>query len=225
MNAIFEFLDKEPLENVITCLNFKIDKVIFFGYKEVIDVHKKNTEEFLKNVCGVSEVVFLHMSHDSLASCVDSMHKEIEYELGLGYDIYFDLTGGESAILVAFGMVAKDFKTPMHRFEISKNRLVELDKSSPLRISERVEQRFIHLTIEQFVKLRGVAISKKLHKDVKSIKDEEAAEDINKIWDVSRKYTEYWNPFSDILKRCMAGDGNLDVSVSGNTDGSECRCL
>lgn len=25
----YEFLDKEPMDNLITCLNFKVDKVVF----------------------------------------------------------------------------------------------------------------------------------------------------------------------------------------------------
>ena len=58
-NVNFEFLDRTPIENVITCLNYSIDKVIFFGYQEVIDVEKSKTERFLIKYCGVKKVVFL----------------------------------------------------------------------------------------------------------------------------------------------------------------------
>lgn len=45
----FEFLGGEPIENLITCMNFRIDKVVFFGYHEVIEKQKTRTDRFLKN--------------------------------------------------------------------------------------------------------------------------------------------------------------------------------
>ena len=49
MYVNIEFLDVEPIENVITCMHHKMDKVIFFGYKETIEECKKRTENFMKN--------------------------------------------------------------------------------------------------------------------------------------------------------------------------------
>ena len=43
-----EFFDEEPIENVITNLNFQMDKTIFFGYEEIMKPHKKTIEAFLK---------------------------------------------------------------------------------------------------------------------------------------------------------------------------------
>ena len=47
-----EFFDAEPIENVMTSLNFKIDKTIYFGYDDVMEKQKKSTERFLKKYCG-----------------------------------------------------------------------------------------------------------------------------------------------------------------------------
>ena len=33
----YEFLGDEPIENLITCMNFKIDKAVFFGYNDSIE--------------------------------------------------------------------------------------------------------------------------------------------------------------------------------------------
>ena len=43
-----EFLDVEPIENLVTCLNYKVDKVVFFGYEDVIIKSREHTERFLK---------------------------------------------------------------------------------------------------------------------------------------------------------------------------------
>ena len=48
-----EFLDNEPIENVISSLHFKIDKTIFFGFADVIEEKKEVTKNFLKKYCGV----------------------------------------------------------------------------------------------------------------------------------------------------------------------------
>lgn len=32
-----EFFDDNPLENVITSLNYKVDKTIFFGYERMLN--------------------------------------------------------------------------------------------------------------------------------------------------------------------------------------------
>ena len=31
MVVVFEFLSEEPIENLITCMNFKVDKLVLFG--------------------------------------------------------------------------------------------------------------------------------------------------------------------------------------------------
>ena len=41
----FEFFDEEAIENVITCLHFKMDRVIFFGEKELLKEMEYEKEE------------------------------------------------------------------------------------------------------------------------------------------------------------------------------------
>ena len=53
----FEFLGGEPIENLITCMNFKVDKVVFFGYHKVMEEQKARTEKFLKKYCEVKIVI------------------------------------------------------------------------------------------------------------------------------------------------------------------------
>ena len=136
MVVIFEFLGTEPVENVITCMHYKVDKVVYFGYHEVIQSLKNSTDKFLKKYCGVSNTVYHPMPKDDLQSVLKSMRKEIEYELGQKNSIYFDITGGESLILVAFGMLSTEYKTPMHHFDVRKNKLMELEEGAGRSISK-----------------------------------------------------------------------------------------
>ncbi len=69
----FEFLGEEPIENVITCLHFKVDKVVYFGYQELIDHLHDRTVNFLKEYCGVKNIEFHPLSRNDLKSVVEIM--------------------------------------------------------------------------------------------------------------------------------------------------------
>ena len=211
----FEFLGNEPIENVITCMNFFVDKVVFFGYQEVIDNQRENAESFLKKYCGVKSVVFHSMSHNNLQSVIKTMRNEIEYEKSQDADVYFDITGGESLILVAFGMLSKEFDTPMHIYDIPSGELIELDEGSKNSISSRVEVNSVKMSLDRLIEMRGGTINYKMHKDIKTL-DEDFLEDIEKLWQVVKEYSEYWNPFSEFLRIYMVPDENLKVNKSAN---------
>ena len=132
----YEFLGDEPIENLITCMNFKIDKAVFFGYHDSIEKQRKTTEKFLKMFCGVKSVVFHALSQNNLQSTLSTMSKEIEHERSQNNQIYFDITGGESLILVAFGMLSKEFETPIHIYDIVNDKLIEMGENTKSNLSE-----------------------------------------------------------------------------------------
>ena len=78
---------------------------------EVIEEYKEQTMRFLKKRCGVKEVVFRKVSKYNLSEVVDIMKETIDMEMEQGNQLYFDVTGGESLVLVAFGMLSKE-KSP-----------------------------------------------------------------------------------------------------------------
>ena len=210
-----EFLDDEPIENVMTSLNFKIDKTIFFGFQDVIAEKERVTERFLKKYCGVKEVVFCPLSENNLNSVTKTMRKVIEREKAQKNDIFFDITGGENLILVAFGMLAEAFQAPMHMYEIETQELTELNDEEVTPISQIVPKQDIRLTLDGFIEMRGGLINYNLQKDMKNLDDPEFVQDIRKLWDISSKYGEKWNLFADFLRRCCEPDEELWVNVTG----------
>ena len=213
-NVNFEFLDRTPIENVITCLNYSIDKVIFFGYQEVIDVEKSKTERFLIKYCGVKKVVFLAVSHDDLDSIVRTMSKEIEREIADDNKLYFDLTGGAELVLVAFGKLSEKYATPMHKYNIASDKLIELNTDKTNSISSVLDEQAIKLTIDMYIELQGGIINYNLHKSVKSDSNEDFKNDVANIWQVAKQRWEYWTSFSDFMRNNMVPDSNLEVSAS-----------
>ena len=204
----FEFLGSDPIENVITCMNFKMDKVIFFGFHEIIQQQKRQTEEFLRNYCGVKKVVFLPLSHSDLQSILDTMGGVIKREVESGSHMFFDITGGESLILVAFGMLSEKYDTPIHLYDIPKNKLIELDENATKSVSTDAQKQHVRLDLNRYIALQGGVINNQLHKSSKNCKES----DLNDIWKVSQNYVRYWNPFSDFLRGNFVPDSNLKVN-------------
>ena len=130
MVVVFEFLSREPIENVITAMNFQVDRLVFFGNHEDIISQKEKTENFLRKYCAVESIVFLPLSGSNLQSVLQTMRKEIELELSKNAKLFFDITGGESLMLVAFGMLSREYETPMHMYDIYKGKLLELNAES-----------------------------------------------------------------------------------------------
>ena len=199
----FEFLGGEPIENLITCMNFKVDKVVFFGYHKVIEEQKARTEKFLKKYCEVQTVVFHPLSQSDLQSTLNTMRKEVQHEHCQKNQIYFDITGGESLILVAFGMLSKEFETSIHMYDIVADKLIELDEGAKASISKDVEARKIPMSLKLLVKMHGGKINKKLHKEIKGIDDSEFMDDVEKIFQIAKQNWDCWNPFSDFLRATM----------------------
>ena len=214
MVVVFEFLDTEPIENVITCMHFKVDKVVYFGYHDTIQDKKESTESFLKKYCGVQSVVFHPLSEHDLQSVLKSMRKEIEYEIGRRAKVFFDITGGEDLILVAFGMLCREYRLAMHRYDIPSNKLIELDTgddNGAICISEGVGIQHVVLDLDRLIELKGGKINYNRQKSYKRDGDQEFSSDVAKIWKVASKYADYWNPFSEFLRNNMEPDANLQV--------------
>ena len=210
-----EFLDNEPIENVISSLHFKIDKTIFFGFSEVIEAKKEITKNFLKKYCCVKEVSFVCLPEYQLDSILATMRKVVEQELIRKNDVFFEVTGGESLILIAFGMLAESFKAPMHSFEIETQKLIELNRENVTPISEVAPKQYIKLDLDSFIEMQGGKINYRLHKGAKNLENPEFEKQIEALWDISSKYGEKWNFFADFLRRCCGPDVNLQVNVTG----------
>lgn len=210
-----EFLDHEPIENVISSLHFKFDKTIFFGFSNVIEERKEVTKNFLKKYCGVKEVSFIALPEYQLDSILATMRKVVEQELNRKNDVFFEVTGGESLILIAFGMLAEGFKAPMHSFEIETQKLIELNRENVTPISEVAPRQNIKLNLDMFIEMQGGKINYRLHKGAKNLEDPEFEKQIEALWAVTGKYGEKWNFFADFLRRCCGPDEELEVDVTG----------
>lgn len=171
--TLIEFLDKEPIENVITCIDYKIDKVIFIGEQEDIQFEKdekiytSSLKWFLKTICHVETIRYQKIPHYDLQGIINTLKKVIESEKSEGNRVFFDVTGGKEIPMIAIGILSKIMETPMHIYDIPTGKLMELEEGAKESISEvgiRHNPK-IKLTLESMIRLYGgIIVSHDSHK-------------------------------------------------------------
>lgn len=201
MYTNIEFLDTEPIENVITAMHFEMDKVIFFGYEETITEYRKQTEDFLKGKCKVENVEFYPVSKKSLKKVVNSIKTVLDREKKEQNHIFFDLTGGESLILVAFGMLCEAYNAQMHEYDIVNDKLIEMDKESEGRISNVANAKTFELTLDNYIEMRGAKINHRLDRDFANVNDEEFMHRVRELWKLMVKYKQNWNYYTGLIQK------------------------
>ena len=221
MNINIEFFDEEPLENLITCMNFKMDKVIFFGHSDIMTKEKiQATRKSIHNICGITNVEFYEVSQKSLYKIEELMESVIQKEVKAGGKFFFDLTGGEDLVLVAMGILSTKHKVPLHKFDLPSEELYLLNKwdDVPL-ISECVERREVQLTLDDIIGLYGGVINYRQQKSVKShLEDTEFEQDVARMWQVAQSNPRKWNALSSAFKACIKHESSaVSVSVQAKT--------
>lgn len=205
MNVNFEFFDKEPLENIITCLNYKMDKVIFFGHSHLMNQkHIQITKNCLKSICGIEDVKFIEVSQSNLYRVLEIMEKEIQIEKHRGSNCFFDLTGGEGLLLVAMGILSTQYELPMHQYDVWKEELLTFNNREVPGIQELVEKRKINLTLDDIIAMWGGCINYRQQKVVKSKMEEpKFIEDFEKLWSIAGRDSRKWNGLSGVFKKLL----------------------
>ena len=211
MNVNVEFLGKEPIENLITCMNFKMDKTIFFGYSEVIEELSECTIKFLVKYCKMQpeNIVFKTLSRTDFSAVLEGLRVVLQEEQKAGNRLFFDITGGESLILVAFGVLSKEFNAPMHLFDVKENRLIELEEGASGSVKKEVQKRINQLSLDALIEMRGGIINYRHHKAIKNDSDERFRDMVPLIWKLAAEYEDCWNAFSSLLREHFVPDDML----------------
>ena len=99
-----EFFGEDPIDNVISCLKFKFDKVIFLGYaKEDMDfVAKETVERFLQSAkVGLQNIQFIAIPSPEYQRAQDILTDVVLTEQASRNKCYMDLSGGDETALAA----------------------------------------------------------------------------------------------------------------------------
>ena len=215
MNILIKFLSMEPIENLVTAMHWRIDKIIFFGYEDYLAHRKKDTESFLKKYCRVGRVEFHTVSRTNLDNILKKIREQVIAEHEYGNSVFLDLTGGKGQVLAAFGMVEKELSLPMHLYWISEDRLIEYCHEKEKRLSSIVQPQSVELDLNRYIEMRGGVINYRMHKEIKEIDDEETEEIVNSIWSLFLKYEESWSAISGFLQRTLRTE-SLQITLDSH---------
>lgn len=201
MYVNIEFLDTEPIENVITALHYKLDKTIFIGYEDAPEDLKLKSTRFLKNYCGMKEVEFKNVSKTNLQDVLKSLRKVVEDETASGAKVFFDITGGEGLILVAFGMLAKEYNLPIHQYDVVSDELYEMNpqEAKPISAYVEIKKDKVKLNLDTYIKMQGAVISDKKVQGVIDTSNGNFMEKVEGLWKVLCDHKDMWNKYAELL--------------------------
>ena len=218
MQTLFEFLSNESLDNVITCLNYKLDKVVFLGYQNQIDNKRTSIDTLLKGKCQVLTTDYCAVAPDDYQGIVKKMEELVKREIEAGNEIFFDITGGEALILVAFGYLSSKYDMPMHYYDVLKDCIHELDEGSARSISKDVTKRKLSMTISEFIKLSGGIINMDMHKPEKNGFTQQDFNDVDMLWNIICKHKSKWSLFSTFIRNFLQTEDNAYLVVSKSSN-------
>lgn len=219
-NVVIEFFDSEPLENLITCLNYEMDKVVYIGYPQTMTEKKRqDTSESLTSLCGMSQdnIEYIEVNDNSLSVILEIIEQVIVREADNKNQCFIDITGGEDLVLVALGQASVLFKAPMHRYDVINNELNVLNPELEIKITDKAVPRRINVDIENLIRVYGARINYNHQSCKRTVDDRDKYIDmINKLWEVSTDITYKWNSMCGVLNRMLKlySQDKMNISVS-----------
>jgi len=219
MYVNIEFLDTEPMENVITALHYNIDKTMFIGFHDVVEAYKDRTQFFLNKYCDVETIKFVEVPENDLQAILAAISTEVNNEKKAGNTVFFDITGGEGLILMAFGMLAKDYNLPIHQFDVETDEMKEFKLGDAKLISQYDIKREhkVKLTLDSYIRMWGAQINRKPedNKDKLPIHDKKYMEVVEELMLILDNCGADWNKFTAGMGQDFKAEG-LDVDVTVN---------
>ena len=185
--TIIESFDKAPIDNLISSLTTKADKIIFLGeitaMKNAVSIYQNILKKKNINIT----ITLKEINKNDLSSILDILTEIVETE----NNCIFDITGGDDLVLLGFGIIYERYKNlkeiQLQRFDIPR-------EDFPLNVQE-------------LISIYGGVV---LAEEPQPI-SENAVNEINKIWNITKKNCSKWNKSISYLKELeRKGDESLD---------------
>lgn len=215
----FEFFSEEPLENVITCLKEKVDKVYYVGSKKKIEKNRENLEEILRDVVGIKSVEYIYADIFNVRETCSVIEEAVKKEIAKGNKCFMEITGGEDVFLVIAGMLVERLDLPVKFCDLSKNG----NRETLIRGIKGVytEGNEVYLDVTEFLKLQGACINYAEQKDYKSKLyegDNVFVRMVKDLWKICRRHTSEWNDICNKFAVCNNFLDNLKVTIPYGKD-------
>lgn len=196
MKTLIELFDSNQIENVVTGLSFLPDKIIFVGFKEIMNNKRISflTEFFEIKSLNIKLEFVIVDRYD-----YDSIYNRLNTILDNNEDCVFDLTGGRELVLAAMGAISESRNIPMLQYNISRSEIVKVANCSSGFIPKKAS-----VSINESIILNGGLIVEDAIDNFEWDMNYEFRRDIDIMWQICRLDCSAWNKFSKAL-------GNLSI--------------
>ena len=213
--TVLEFFDKNPLENLVTALTLRPDRIIFFGSAELMQQQREACMTLLKQKKINTEVIWQRVDCENLPLLIEVLTRTVESEPAC----IIDVTGGEDLVLVAAGAVYQKLNSThnlqLQRFDLASGRFFDCDGDEKVLNSE-----LPHLTVSENVALRG-GIVRYQSSEGSGTEPWELTAELKKavdcLWRISCRDPSQWNSAISVLRgQEKRPDRNKSLQVTVN---------
>lgn len=223
-NVLFELFDKDPIDNVIACLNYHFDRVVYFGSAdEMTDEMQKRLKHSLEKICDITEVEFIATDGERAAdgdtnadSVFTVIEEKIREERRKGVNCFLDVTGGSEDVLLSIGRLIDKTYISAYSYDFTNNS-IECFKKGDSSI-ESVKKQERALTLKDYIFIYGGDITD-CH--VPLTEDEEKT--VNTLWNLVDEIADYGGITENKMKCWTRFCDCIDKSLAWDIDGSTVR--
>lgn len=189
--TIVESFEKAPIENMVSVLAAKPDKVIFLGDVALMKNPIQVYEKILKDKNIETEIILKGIQKNNLKNILTVLTNLVENE----EDLIFDITGGEDLVLMAFGMIYERYKDKkrikLQRFNVNTGKVIDCDYDNEVSF----ENEFC-MGIDELIALYGGVVVPEENQPMIN----EALDIVDKVWNLARRNGTKWNKVHSYLK-------------------------
>lgn len=208
--TVVECFDRDPIENISSCLSLKPDTLIFIGDIDIMQKRVNRYKQFFKNKGINTKIVLRSVNSDDINDAVFVLTDIIKS----GDNCVIDISGGNEAVIAAAGIVydrqKENYPVIIQQLDTESGSFTYSDGhiekgSSP------------EITVKELIYLYGGVVSPlKPQPDSKySIKD------IAPLWSIVARDAHSWNKkvavLSEIEHHSGAKSDDLHISVNFNS--------
>ena len=150
--TLVEFYGRDPVDNVISALTLRPDKIIFMGNKSEINSGISSIQNVLLRRGINPEIECCNIARNDANKLISTLSRIIEENA----PCTFDITGGEDTLLFAFGRVVERYQASdiqVHWFNIHNRNIADFDSDGILPVMQSDT-----LTVEEQISLYGGSV-------------------------------------------------------------------
>ena len=207
--TLVEFYGRDPVDNVISALTLRPDKIIFMGNKSEINSGISSIQNVLLRRVINPVIECCIIVRNDAKKLISTLSRIIEENA----PCTFDITGGEDTLLFAFGRVVERYQASdiqVHWFNIHNRNIADFDSDGILPVMKSDT-----LTVEEQISLYGGSVVYDNQKPGATYRwdfNEEFVCDVKTMWDICREDCSLWNYQTTML-------GDLEqFSTTDSTD-------